>query len=193
MHHDDARRAPVDLSQPVRLARGTGRVPRTWAGYATRPVVPVPRLRARLVAAARAARDGLAVDDTLDALLLDVFDAAGERGDRGRRAPAAGDPRIRAVVDHLRGELSRRVPVRQLAEHAGLSREELIRGFRRTTGHPPGAWHLQARLAEGRRLLRSGMPIAEVAARTGFADQAHFTRRFRAAYAVTPGAFVSHE
>jgi AraC family chemosensory pili system transcriptional regulator ChpD len=70
-----------------------------------------------------------------------------------------------------------------------LSQEQLIRSFSRAMGCPPYAWHLQARLAEGRRLLRHGRPVADVAACLGFADQAHFTKHFRAAYATTPGAY----
>lgn len=166
---------------PETVEAVTGRRP----GHAARPVVVSPRLRGRLLAAGRDARLGEAVDERLVVLLLDVLDAAGAPA---APAPGIDDPRIKTVVDRLRGDLTRRVPLTELAAQTGLSREELIRGFRRATGHPPHAYHLQARLAEGRRLVRSGVGIAEAAARTGFADQAHFTRRFRAAYAATPGA-----
>jgi AraC family chemosensory pili system transcriptional regulator ChpD len=46
-----------------------------------------------------------------------------------------------------------------------------------------------ARLAEGRRRLRGGLAVAEVAHGLGFADQAHFHRHFTAAYAITPGRY----
>jgi AraC family chemosensory pili system transcriptional regulator ChpD len=70
-----------------------------------------------------------------------------------------------------------------------MSREHLVRSFTRATGCPPYAWHLQARLAEGRRRLRGGLAVAEVAHGLGFADQAHFHRHFTAAYAITPGRY----
>jgi AraC-like DNA-binding protein len=34
------------------------------------------------------------------------------------------------------------------------------------------------------------MPLVEVALAAGFADQAHFTRLFAAAYGLTPGRYV---
>ena len=39
-----------------------------------------------------------------------------------------------------------------------------------------------------RPLLLAGMPIAEVAVETGFHDQSHLTRHFRALLGTTPGA-----
>ena len=44
-------------------------------------------------------------------------------------------------------------------------------------------------MAEGRRRLRRGEAVADVAQSLGFADQAHFHRHFTAAYAITPGRY----
>jgi AraC family chemosensory pili system transcriptional regulator ChpD len=108
---------------------------------------------------------------------------------RPLNGPTPQDPRIAEVLDRLRGDLSSAPRLADLAFEAGMSREHLIRSFARATGCPPYAWHLQVRLAEGRRLLRQGLAVAEVAHRLGFADQAHFHRHFTAAYAVTPGRY----
>lgn len=43
------------------------------------------------------------------------------------------------------------------------------------------------RVARAKAMLAAGEPPASAAARTGFADQAHLTRRMRAVYGVTPG------
>jgi AraC family chemosensory pili system transcriptional regulator ChpD len=93
------------------------------------------------------------------------------------------------VLDRLRADLSSAPRLADLAGEAGMSREHLVRSFTRATGCPPYAWHLQARLAEGRRRLRGGLAVAEVAHELGFADQAHFHRHFTAAYAITPGRY----
>lgn len=58
----------------------------------------------------------------------------------------------------------------------------------------PPALHLQAirdaRVRRGQQALEmTSMPIAEIAVTTGFCDQAHFTRVFRAATGVTPGQY----
>lgn len=52
---------------------------------------------------------------------------------------------------------------------------------------------MQARFERSRKLLRSGMTISDVALRTGFADQSHFTRQFKKFTGVTPaGITTSH-
>ncbi|WP_188192698.1 helix-turn-helix domain-containing protein [Nonomuraea sp. SYSU D8015] len=176
-----------------------------------RPVVRAAHLRAELLRAAQAPPDGepALVEERLTLLLLRLLDlAAAENRDttthhwtgtkpashrRGGTGPAAGrepaDARIAAVLDRLRGDLSTPPSLAELAGDAGMSREHLIRSFTRATGCPPYAWHLQARLAEARRRLRHGEPVADVAHALGFADQAHFHRHFTAAYAITPGRY----
>jgi len=50
----------------------------------------------------------------------------------------------------------------------------------------PMAWANVRRLVRARQLIDSGEPIAGVAADLGFVDQAHFTKRFKAVFGVTP-------
>jgi AraC family chemosensory pili system transcriptional regulator ChpD len=168
---------------PAAVASWTGGHPVDVA----RPSVHAPGLRAALLTAARTGADPeQALAERMSVLFLALVDRTGTR-----TAPAPGprDPRVRAVLDRLRGDLTAPVRLDDLATDVGLSREHLIRCFTRATGCPPYAWHLQARLAEGRRLLRRGDPVAEVVHRLGFADQAHFSRHFRAAHGTTPGRY----
>ncbi|MDP4507510.1 AraC family transcriptional regulator [Nonomuraea turcica] len=164
-----------------------------------RPLVRSAPLRAELLRAASdlPGGDPALIEERLTVLLLRLLDLTGTSATR-RRGPdgtsdrtggGTGDGRIAAVLDRLRGDLSNPPSLAGLAEDAGMSREHLIRSFTRATGCPPYAWHLQARLAEGRRRLRRGEPVADVAHALGFADQAHFHRHFTAAYAVTPGRY----
>lgn len=65
-----------------------------------------------------------------------------------------------------------------------------IRTFRQQVGLTPSAYLRQYRLQQSRRWLAApdgGLPLAELAAMLGFADQAHFTRAFKQVYGVTPG------
>ena len=76
----------------------------------------------------------------------------------------------------------------QLATVVGVHRVTLARAFRDHYGTPVGAYARRLRLERARRLLARGdVAPAAVAASTGFADQAHLTRAFRAAFGVTPG------
>ncbi|MGN9840651.1 helix-turn-helix domain-containing protein [Nonomuraea sp. H19] len=174
---------------PAAMTALTGGVPVDFE----RPVVRAAALRAELLRATGDLPDGgdpALIAERLTLVLLRLLDlAAGAR--RRRTAPAPSDARIATVLDRLRGDLSNPPSLADLAQDAGMSREHLVRSFTKATGCPPYAWHLQARLAEGRRLLRHGRPVADVAHALGFADQAHFHRHFTAAYAITPGRYRS--
>jgi AraC-like DNA-binding protein len=77
----------------------------------------------------------------------------------------------------------------ELATLTGLSQFALLRAFRAATGLPPHAYLNQQRVRRARRLLDDGLPAAAVAARTGFADQAHLTRHFKRVVGVPPAAY----
>ncbi|MFE3838772.1 helix-turn-helix domain-containing protein [Pseudogemmobacter sonorensis] len=72
----------------------------------------------------------------------------------------------------------------------GLRRRQTIDAFRRATGLPPHAWHLQRRIAQVKVLLGQGVAPAAAAAETGFADQSHMGRHFAAITGTTPAAYT---
>ena len=76
-----------------------------------------------------------------------------------------------------------------LARDLGTHPSHLVRTFRREYGLPPHRYVVGRRLDRARRLLLDGLPIAEVAVATGFHDQPHLTRHFRALLGTTPAAF----
>ncbi|MDX6373672.1 MAG: hypothetical protein QOD98_2660 [Nocardioidaceae bacterium] len=79
----------------------------------------------------------------------------------------------------------------RLARELGTHPSHLVRVFRREYGLPPHRYLVGRRLDRARPLLLAGMPIADVAVATGFHDQSHLTRHFRALLGTTPGAFRS--
>lgn len=74
-----------------------------------------------------------------------------------------------------------------LARAACVSSEHLCRVFRAVTGRAPMETLRLARLDRAAQLLaRSNFPIAEIAQLCGFASPFHFSRSFRAAFALAP-------
>ena len=95
--------------------------------------------------------------------------------------------RARSLLD---AEFARRVPSRELEAASGLSRFTLARQFRARYGTSPHRYQVMRRLAHARRCLQLGIAAAQAAAAAGFADQAHLTRWFKAAYGLTPSGFA---
>jgi AraC family transcriptional regulator len=62
----------------------------------------------------------------------------------------------------------------------------LARVFRRRHGCSVSEYLRALRLEEAGRLVLQGAPLAQAAYAAGFADQAHFTRCFAAAFGFTP-------
>lgn len=152
------------------------------------PVLDDPRLAGalrRLHAALAGGADPLVRDERLTAAVLALTRAG------GRRAPLLrGGSGARAIVARARPALEGDLDGAALAAAAGCSRYALYRAFQEVHGMAPSDYRRQLRLREARRELARGRAIAEVAARTGFTDQAHLTRWFVRCYGVTPAAYV---
>ena len=96
---------------------------------------------------------------------------------------------MRTAVSLLRERVTDPPTLEELALVTGVGPFALMRAFRAETGLPPHAYLNQLRVREARRLLDRGVPPAQAAAESGFADQAHLTRHFKRMLGVPPGAY----
>ncbi|WP_341716020.1 helix-turn-helix domain-containing protein [Micromonospora sp. FIMYZ51] len=87
--------------------------------------------------------------------------------------------------------LSAGAPVAATAAEVGLDPRGLLRRSRHLFGYGPKTLARILRMRRALALARGGTPLAEVAARTGYADQAHLTRDVRALAGVPPGALLT--
>jgi AraC-like DNA-binding protein len=77
--------------------------------------------------------------------------------------------------------------LRQAAAAAHVTPAHLVRRFRAELGTTPMAYLWQRRVATGIDLLtHTGLPVADVAARTGFKSVYHFSRRIKAETGLAP-------
>ncbi len=90
---------------------------------------------------------------------------------------------------YLDEHFAENVTLERLAEIAYLSPYHLNRIFSQTVGLPPHKYKIQRQVKQARSLLLQGMPLKQVAAETGFADQSHLTRQFKRLMQVTPGQY----
>lgn len=76
------------------------------------------------------------------------------------------------------------------AETHGLALETVSRGFGRVFGVTPATFRAEARARQAfRHIVHDYMPLADVAAMTGFADQPHMSRAIKALTGDTPHAW----
>jgi AraC-like DNA-binding protein len=97
---------------------------------------------------------------------------------------------IRRAEEFLYASLGAEISLRALANECQLSLSHFTRAFKRTMGEPPHRWLTGKRIEKAQQLLlRSNLPLAEIALTCGFAGQSHFTRVFTARVGATPGAW----
>lgn len=126
----------------------------------------------------------LAIDDAVArfAAALLAADPTIATVDAPRHLDDAALARARRFLD---AETDRVIRSSELESLTGLTRYDLARQFRRAFGTSPYRYSLMRRLDRARAAANAGMPLAEVAADTGFADQAHLARMFRRTFGVT--------
>jgi AraC-like DNA-binding protein len=133
-------------------------------------------------------REPLAVDTVIAELAEGLLAESDGRGLAltSSRIDVAAIERARQFLD---AERTRVVRSAELEAITGLTRYALARQFRLTLGTSPYRYLLGRRLELARGKLRGDEPLVDVAGGTGFADQAHFTRMFKAAFGLTPARY----
>jgi AraC family transcriptional regulator len=97
---------------------------------------------------------------------------------------------IRRIEDWIEAHLAGGIELDDLASLAGLSPWQFSRRFRAALGVSPYRFVTHVRLRRAKAMLtEGGLPIARIAAATGFHDQAHLTNTFRRFTGVTPMAY----
>jgi AraC family transcriptional regulator len=93
----------------------------------------------------------------------------------------------RRVIAHVEANLSRRIPVQELARLLGLSAGHFCRAFKCTFGASPRDYVLRRRIEVAQGLmLTTSEPLSSIAVRCGMCDQPHFTRSFHRIVGETP-------
>lgn len=94
----------------------------------------------------------------------------------------------RQVLEYIYANIGCNIQLADIAHVAGLSVYCFARYFRASLGVPPHEYVLKVRLEYAKKLLiETHLPLKAVAAQSGFSDQSHMTRLFRARLDITPG------
>ncbi|WP_296736142.1 AraC family transcriptional regulator [Mesorhizobium sp.] len=153
-------------------------------------IVVAPELALAFVKAHRLAGQPLEQEGAMLVALGELVKRFGD-GKRRDRASGGGEAarRFRLYGDIIEAELSAGFDLAHLASAGGVTRFQVIRDFNRAAGMTPGQYLRDRRIRAASALMKAGMPLAEIAAETGFADQSHLTRVFKTVKGMSPGAW----
>lgn len=175
---------PSRLTEALRVLRG-----RPYPlPFVRDPVSRNARLARAIAEAFRVPLHSLAVDSLVVSLAEGLLAAEQNGGPPGvsRHVDVRVLERARQFLD---AERTRVVHSTELESITGLTRYELARDFRIMFGTSPYRYLLMRRLEFARERIHRERPLVEIAYDAGFADQAHFTRAFKAAFGLTPARY----
>jgi AraC-like DNA-binding protein len=151
-----------------------GLSPDDWRWAPHRPPARLPELYALLAADSRTAGDAV----------VDLLARSGVALPARSGPPPVWLARVRDRLD----DPDDTADIAAIAAEAGLHRVYLSRVFSAHYGVSPSVYRLRRRVGRTLSLLAAGMPLSEVAADAGFADQAHMTRSLKRQTGLTPKA-----
>ena len=117
------------------------------------------------------------------ALLTDLYPLAQQRGEH---VPAGEGNLLFQVIRHINEHLSEPLSLDSLCEQFYLSKPQLCRSFKRTTGASVGEYITAKRLLQAQTMLRAGSPPTQVCSICGFNDYSAFYRAYRKHFGVSP-------
>jgi AraC-like DNA-binding protein len=158
----------------------------------TRPVMHDPRIAQRFLTlfaamtGAHASHAAMLREELLLTLLADAM--CGRQA--GVQTPGPGASEIALAQRRIDDDPAAPLTLAELAQECDLSRFQFIRAFSRATGLTPHAYLVQRRIMTARRFIAQGLPLAEAAVASGFADQSHMTRLFVRQFGISPGMYA---
>lgn len=104
------------------------------------------------------------------------------------KPPGLPGDALDALLTRIQANLTEAWPIERMAEEVGLPRRAFTAGFKDAKGMTAHQYLLRIRADQAEALLRTtDLPFADVAFRSGFANQAHMTRVLNRLIRRTPG------
>ena len=95
--------------------------------------------------------------------------------------------RFRKILLYLQRNYAAEISLGEVADHAGLSRSECCRYFKRKAGQTISGYLREYRVRRSLNLLaETDMPVSKIAQDCGFSNQSYYTKEFRRVTGITP-------
>ncbi|MDD2924526.1 helix-turn-helix transcriptional regulator [Rhodoferax sp.] len=161
-------------------------LPRDWTECR---VLVVSKLLRELVHALEGAEAGPREDALMRLTLDEITHADTQALGVPMPHPEHGDKRLRALCEAVLREPARKSQLREWVAEIGASERTVARLFRDELGTTYQQWRLQAVLAHALPQLARGLPIALVAAASGYHSDSAFSAMFKQAMGKAPSHF----
>ena len=96
---------------------------------------------------------------------------------------------ITKVCDFIEKNYFKAIKLDELSEIADMNKYSLLRAFTKTRGITPYQYLQTIRIDKAKGFLEDGQEVIDVALKTGFTDQSHFTNFFKKFIGITPGQY----
>jgi AraC family transcriptional regulator len=111
-------------------------------------------------------------------------------GSAGCRPRDLAQEAFRRVREYVETHLDSKLDIPALARVAQMSASKFNRSFPKVVGVPPHRYVVECRVIRAQELLATTqLPLTEIALTIGFADHAHFSRRFHEFLGMPPRKF----
>jgi AraC-like DNA-binding protein len=157
----------------------------------SQPVIDDPEIWHSLAQAHRLAMrggDAVASEESLSCAVALLFERYGAH--RLLYSEARHPRAVNRAIEFFQARACDQISLEDASRESGVGVFHLIRLFQKHLGLTPYAYLTQIRIAKSRQLLTHGEPVAQVALDVGFADQAHFTKRFKQFTGTTPALYA---
>ena len=143
------------------------------------------------VAEAFARNDDYRIPALKGAVLTFMVNLLRTYGEAGRHSVPQENESIRRVIRYIRSHYAEPMEVDALASLAGISKFHFLREFKRVTGQTVVTYINNLRVERAVRMLNEGnTTVAAVAAASGFASHAYFSKTFYRLRGVHPSALL---
>lgn len=94
---------------------------------------------------------------------------------------------IISAIEYISNNLYHRIPIQNIADYIGISKEYLMRLFKQYTGYTINSYIQTHRLRKAYTDLEAGYSLTDIIYKYDYSDTAYFCRLFKKHYGVSPG------
>lgn len=99
-------------------------------------------------------------------------------------------PHIRKSIAYINKNITKKITVKEISQHCGISADYLSNLFKKETGNSLSNYITKQKLELAKTLLWEGCDSKKIYSSLGFCSQSHFISAFKREYNITPSEYI---